>query len=121
MSAVKTISAPHWSKFEGKGYLRSKDDSASEDYGRQLPDFFKDVAKEQLREDEEMKKHSLNLFRDWISQNPDIRNIRTGKSWYDLLEYIFQISSIELTICRRLYANRVIRKSGISFLFQKAG
>ena len=37
------------------------------------------VAKKELREDEQIKEQTLTQFREWIRQNKDLKNVRTGK------------------------------------------
>lgn len=43
-----------------------------------LADDLKFVAKQELREDDIIRKHSLRAMRDWIRKHPDIVNCRTG-------------------------------------------
>lgn len=40
---------------------------------------FKDIAKEELREDESVRTQALTQFREWIAKHPQIKKCRTGK------------------------------------------
>lgn len=41
---------------------------------------FKDIAKDELREDESLRTQSLTQFREWIAKHPNIKRCRTGKT-----------------------------------------
>lgn len=43
-----------------------------------LADDLKLVAKQELREDDDIRTHSLRAMRNWIKKHPDIINCRTG-------------------------------------------
>ena len=45
-----------------------------------LPAKFKEIAKEELREDESLRTQSLIQFREWIAKHPHIKRCRTGKN-----------------------------------------
>lgn len=45
-----------------------------------LPEHVQEVALKELREDENTRKQCLSAFRQWISKNPDIQNVNTGKT-----------------------------------------
>lgn len=38
----------------------------------------KNLAQQELREDDESRMHALAVMRDWINKHPDITNCRTG-------------------------------------------
>jgi hypothetical protein len=40
---------------------------------------FKDIAKEELREDESVRSQALAQFREWIAKHPQIKKCRTGE------------------------------------------
>lgn len=50
---------------------------------------FLDIAKRELREEENRKQQALEHFREWIKKHPYIKSIRQGKvieiSWFQLL------------------------------------
>lgn len=46
-------------------------------YCCQLSSKFKDIAKEELREDESVRSQSLSQFREWIAKHPNIKRCRT--------------------------------------------
>lgn len=41
---------------------------------------YKDMAKEELREDECVRSQALSQFREWIAKHPNIKRCRTGKT-----------------------------------------
>lgn len=43
---------------------------------------FKEIAKDELREDESVRSQSLSQFREWIAKHPHIKKCRTGKSCF---------------------------------------
>lgn len=43
---------------------------------------FKDIAKEELREDESVRLQALSQFREWIAKHPHIKKCRTGKFFF---------------------------------------
>ena len=51
----------------------------TEGYGKVLPDDVAKLAKEDLREDELVKRQSLDRMREWLSKNSEIKFCRTGK------------------------------------------
>jgi hypothetical protein len=40
---------------------------------------FKEIAKEELREDEQLRSQALSQFREWIAKHPNIKRCRTGR------------------------------------------
>lgn len=48
-------------------------------YQCSLTGTFKDIAKEELREDESVRSQALAQFREWIAKHPHIKKCRTGK------------------------------------------
>ena len=44
---------------------------------------FREMAREELREDESIRAHALSQLRDWISKHPHIRKCRTG--WFRIV------------------------------------
>jgi len=59
----------------GVGYDDSDRDAAEE---CPLADDLRLVAKQELREDDVIRAHSLRAMRNWIRKHPDIVNCRTG-------------------------------------------
>jgi hypothetical protein len=53
--------------------------SEYDSYQCSLPSKFKDLAKEELREDESVRTQSLAQFREWIAKHPQIKKCRTGE------------------------------------------
>lgn len=53
--------------------------SEYDSYQCTLSSKFKDIAKEELREDESVRTQSLAQFREWIAKHPHIKKCRTGK------------------------------------------
>lgn len=45
-----------------------------------LPNDLRLVAKQELREDDMIRAHSLRAMRNWIRKHPDIVNCRTGNT-----------------------------------------
>lgn len=41
---------------------------------------FKEIAKDELREDESLRTQTLTQFREWIAKHPNIKRCRTGKT-----------------------------------------
>lgn len=52
--------------------------SEADDYICSLSEETQVIAKEELREDEFTRQSALASMREWISQNPKIKNIRMG-------------------------------------------
>uniref|UniRef100_A0A182PJU6 CRAL-TRIO domain-containing protein n=2 Tax=Anopheles epiroticus TaxID=199890 RepID=A0A182PJU6_9DIPT len=46
-----------------------------------LPDLYRKIAKEELREDDEIREQSLTQMREWIAKHPYIRKCRTDSSF----------------------------------------
>jgi hypothetical protein len=44
-----------------------------------LPAKYKEIAKEELREDDAIRTHALSQLRDWIAKHPHIKRCRTGE------------------------------------------
>lgn len=55
---------------------------------------FKDIAKEELREDESVRSQSLSQFREWIAKHPHIKKCRTGKQENTSQENYHQLKQI---------------------------
>jgi hypothetical protein len=53
--------------------------SEYDSYQCSLSGKFKDIAKEELREDESVRTQALAQFREWIAKHPHIKKCRTGK------------------------------------------
>jgi len=60
----------------GKGY--DSDENTVEECP--LADGLRLVAKQELREDDVIRTHSLRAMRNWIRKHPDIVNCRTGNN-----------------------------------------
>lgn len=54
--------------------------SEYDSYQCTLPAKYKEMAKEELREDESVRTQSLAQFREWIAKHPHIKKCRTGKT-----------------------------------------
>lgn len=52
--------------------------SEADDYVCPLSPETQKIAKEELREDEQSRQTALECMRDWIKQNPKIKNCRLG-------------------------------------------
>lgn len=58
--------------------LGGQAESCVDDYICQLPQSERNKALEELREDDNIRKQSLNQMRDWINKHPNIKKCRTG-------------------------------------------
>uniref|UniRef100_A0A182PXA7 CRAL/TRIO N-terminal domain-containing protein n=1 Tax=Anopheles epiroticus TaxID=199890 RepID=A0A182PXA7_9DIPT len=67
---------------------------------RPLPDLYRKIAKEELREDDEIREQSLTQMREWIAKHPYIRKCRTDSSF--LLRFLrFRKYSVPM-VCETL-------------------
>uniref|UniRef100_A0A182SWV0 CRAL-TRIO domain-containing protein n=1 Tax=Anopheles maculatus TaxID=74869 RepID=A0A182SWV0_9DIPT len=64
-----------------KQYSVEKCPASYEPYEFTLPDRYRKLAKEELREDDEIREQSLAQMRDWIAKHPYIRKCRTDASF----------------------------------------
>lgn len=86
--------------------------SKEEDYGRELNESTRTIARDELREDDAIRMEALNQFRHWIQKHPNIKRCRTDAAF--LLRFLrtkkFSVPMAEemleryLTI-RQLYPN----------------
>ncbi|CAK9831239.1 clvs2 [Anthophora retusa] len=86
--------------------------SKEEDYGRELSESTRTIARDELREDDAIRMEALNQFRHWIQKHPNIKRCRTDAAF--LLRFLrtkkFSVPMAEemleryLTI-RQLYPN----------------
>ena len=50
-----------------------------DEYNFSLADTYKQMAQDELREDDSIRESSLQQFRDWIAKHPLIKKCRTGE------------------------------------------
>uniref|UniRef100_A0A182ISP0 CRAL-TRIO domain-containing protein n=1 Tax=Anopheles atroparvus TaxID=41427 RepID=A0A182ISP0_ANOAO len=78
-----------------KPYSVTKSPSAYEAYKFELPELYREIAKEELREDDSVREQSLAEMRQWIANNPHIRKCRTDAKF--LLRFLrFQKFSVPM-------------------------
>ncbi|XP_058122035.1 clavesin-2-like [Anopheles ziemanni] len=61
----------------GMNYSIEKRPESYDKYEFSLPEQYRKMAKEELREDDEIREHSLAQMREWIAKHPYIRKCRT--------------------------------------------
>lgn len=71
MATTKVILNFPWSKSKENNAKPAKSQGNGD-----ISDMARKIAKSELREDKEMQESSLKQFKDWISQNYDIENVR---------------------------------------------
>uniref|UniRef100_A0A2M4ADW1 Putative phosphatidylinositol transfer protein sec14 n=1 Tax=Anopheles triannulatus TaxID=58253 RepID=A0A2M4ADW1_9DIPT len=62
-------------------YSVEKRPDSYDKYEFTLPDLYRKLAKEELREDDEIREQSLEQMREWIAKHPYIRKCRTDSSF----------------------------------------
>ncbi|XP_058122034.1 retinaldehyde-binding protein 1-like [Anopheles ziemanni] len=65
----------------GMNYSIEKRPESYDKYEFTLPEHYRKMAKEELREDDEIREHSLAQMREWIAKHPYIRKCRTDASF----------------------------------------
>lgn len=74
-----------------------------------LPDCLKRIAREELRENESLRKQSLEQMRDWIAKNPRIKNCRTDDVF--LLRFLRTKKFSVVRACETLQKYLTIRQT----------
>lgn len=69
-------------------------DSSVDEYVFQLPESEKQKAQQELREDDSIRKQSLDQLREWIQKHPNIKKCRTGKFATNISVYDNSLSRI---------------------------
>uniref|UniRef100_A0A182JBP0 CRAL-TRIO domain-containing protein n=1 Tax=Anopheles atroparvus TaxID=41427 RepID=A0A182JBP0_ANOAO len=89
-------------------YSVKKSPSAYDSYKFELPELYREIAKEELREDDLVREQSLAEMRQWIANNPHIRKCRTDAKF--LLRFLrFQKFSVPMA-CEALERYLVVRE-----------
>ncbi|XP_058123380.1 alpha-tocopherol transfer protein-like [Anopheles ziemanni] len=89
-------------------YSVEKNPPAYEEYSFELPELYRQIAKEELREDDTVRESSLIEMRQWIANNPHIRKCRTDAKF--LLRFLrFQKFSVPMA-CEALERYLSIRE-----------
>lgn len=72
-----------------------------------LPAKYKEMAKEELREDESIRTHALAQLREWIAKHPHIKKCRTGAGKWILIDW--NIFLIDLKFSDAVFLLRFLR------------
>uniref|UniRef100_A0A182PZG7 CRAL-TRIO domain-containing protein n=1 Tax=Anopheles farauti TaxID=69004 RepID=A0A182PZG7_9DIPT len=92
-----------------KHYSVEKRPESYEPYEFKLPELYRKLAKEELREDDEIREQSLTQMREWIAKHPFIRKCRTDASF--LLRFLrFRKYSVPMA-CEALERYLAMRQS----------
>uniref|UniRef100_A0AAG5D4W8 CRAL-TRIO domain-containing protein n=1 Tax=Anopheles atroparvus TaxID=41427 RepID=A0AAG5D4W8_ANOAO len=91
------------------GYSIDKRPASCDSYEFTLPELYRKIAKEELREDDEIREQSLTQMREWIAKHPYIRKCRTDASF--LLRFLrFRKFSVP-TACEALERYLAMRQT----------
>uniref|UniRef100_A0AAG5D4X2 CRAL-TRIO domain-containing protein n=1 Tax=Anopheles atroparvus TaxID=41427 RepID=A0AAG5D4X2_ANOAO len=89
-------------------YPFDKNRKVEESYKFTLPDLYRNIALEELREDDVVREHALTQMREWIVSNPHIRKCRVDASF--LLRFLrFRKFSVPLA-CEALEQYLTVRE-----------
>ncbi|KFB48734.1 AGAP005385-PA-like protein [Anopheles sinensis] len=81
-------------------YSVAKSPSVYDEYKFELPELYRQIAKDELGEDDSVREHALAEMRQWIADNPHIRKCRTDGKF--LLRFLrFQKFSVPMA-CKAL-------------------
>uniref|UniRef100_A0AAG5D6U2 CRAL-TRIO domain-containing protein n=1 Tax=Anopheles atroparvus TaxID=41427 RepID=A0AAG5D6U2_ANOAO len=97
------------SSTKGVPFSIDKRPSSYDEYEFTLPELYRKIAKEELREDDDIREQSLTQMREWIAKHPYIRKCRTDASF--LLRFLrFRKFSVP-TACEALERYLAMRET----------